>query len=93
MSNALYAGNRTAPVVKVERKANAAAPKRGASLTDAYRPRGLEDLPWRIRHRTLRGMFRIFGPPTLAAGRDPLDRLARERTARYADKATEQPAS
>lgn len=93
ISNALYAANRTAPIVKVERKTTAGAPKRGAMPADAYRPRGLEDLPWRIRHRILRGMFRIFGPPTLAKGRDPLDRLARERTARYAHKATARPAS
>lgn len=90
MSNALYAGNRTAPIVKVERRA--AAPKRSAPPADAYRPRGLEDLPWRLRHRILRGMFRVFGPPTLGS-KDPLSRLAAERTARYAHKATPPPAS
>lgn len=85
MSNALYADNRTAPIVKVDRRTvdTVGGARRLAPTT--YRPHGLEDLPWRIKYRTLRAMFRVFGPPTLGSN-DPLTRLARERETRYAER-------
>ena len=46
-------------------------------------PRGLEDLPWRMRYRVLRFLFHVLGPAQLSFGKDPLLRLEREREARY----------
>jgi hypothetical protein len=51
-----------------------------------YEPRGLEDLPWRIGYRVRRGLFHIFGPPTLNERNDPHKKLERERAARYAGR-------
>jgi hypothetical protein len=53
----------------------------------AYEPRRLEDLAWRIGYRVRRGLFHVFGPPTLNERNDPHKKLERERAARYAAKA------
>jgi hypothetical protein len=53
-------------------------------------PRGFEDLPWRIGYRVRRGLFHIFGPPTLNTHNDPHKRLERERAARYAGRTAAQ---
>lgn len=84
-SNALYADHRTAAIVKSDRRTPARATARQVAA-GTYRPRGVEDLPWRIKYRTLRAMFRVFGPPTLGPNNDPLARLARDREARYAGR-------
>ena len=52
-----------------------------------YEPHGFEDLGWRIGYRIRRGLFHIFGPPTLNERNDPHKKLERERAARYAAKA------
>ena len=84
MSNALYHDNRTAPIVKVERKANRVSPRKVAAGT--YKPRGFEDFRWRFLYRVKRSIFTVFGPPQLMPHNDPLARLAREREERYAGR-------
>jgi hypothetical protein len=49
-------------------------------------PHGFEDLPWRIGYRVKRGLFHVFGPPTLNDRNNPHMMLERERAARYADR-------
>jgi hypothetical protein len=51
----------------------------------ATEPHGFEDLGWRIGYRVRRGLFHIFGPPTLNERNDPHKKLERERAARYAN--------
>jgi hypothetical protein len=53
-------------------------------------PHGFEDLGWRIGYRVRRGLFHVFGPPTLNERNDPHKKLERERAARYADRAPAQ---
>jgi hypothetical protein len=54
--------------------------------TTDYEPHGLEDLPWRIGYRVRRGLFHVFGPPTLNDRNNPHVWLAQERAARYAQR-------
>ncbi|HEX3826481.1 MAG TPA: hypothetical protein VHV82_04330 [Sporichthyaceae bacterium] len=49
-------------------------------------PHGFEDLPWRIGYRVKRGLFHVFGPPTLNDRNNPHLMLERERAARYAHR-------
>jgi hypothetical protein len=84
MSNALYQDNRTAPIVKKERKATTVSARKVAAGT--YQPRGFEDLAWRVKYRCRRAVFTILGPPQLMPHNDPLARLAREREERYAGR-------
>lgn len=50
-------------------------------------PRTFEDLPWRAGYRVRRFLFHIMGPPQLSGDRNPHVRLAKEREARYAERA------
>ncbi|HUQ00397.1 MAG TPA: hypothetical protein VM093_08045 [Aeromicrobium sp.] len=84
MSNALYQDNRTAPIVKKERKATTVSARTLAPGT--YRPRFFEDVPWRIKYRAQRSLFTIWGPPQLNPHNDPLALLARRREERYAGR-------
>lgn len=51
-----------------------------------WEPRGLEDLGWRIKYRLRKAGFTVFGPAQLRPENDPLMRLTRERTERYASR-------
>jgi hypothetical protein len=54
--------------------------------TISNEPHGLEDLPWRIGYRVRRGLFHLFGPPTMDDRNNPHVKLAKERAARYASR-------
>lgn len=54
---------------------------------DGPQPRRFEDLPWRTGWKVRRFVMHIWGPSQLDEARDPLLRLARERTERYAARA------
>lgn len=84
MSNALYQDNRTAPIVKKERKAT--TPSARTLAPGTYRPRFYEDVPWRLKYRVQRSLFTIWGPPQLNPHNDPLALLARRREERYAGR-------
>jgi hypothetical protein len=49
-------------------------------------PHGLQDLPWRIGYRVRRGLFHVFGPPTLDDRNNPHVWLEQERATRYAQR-------
>jgi hypothetical protein len=84
VSNALYQGNRTAPIAQVERKPAAPSARKVAAGT--YKPRWFEDLRWRLKYRAQRSLFTIWGPPQLDKNNDPLALLARRREERYAGR-------
>jgi hypothetical protein len=54
---------------------------------EAVGPKWFEDLPWRVGYRIRRFLFHIWGPPQLSDDRDPLKALARQRQARYSERA------
>jgi len=83
-SNALFQGNRTAPISKVERKV--AGPNARKVAEGTYQPRGFEDFGWRLKYRLQRAVFTVWGPPQLTKDNDPLALLARRREERYAGR-------
>lgn len=50
-------------------------------------PRWFEDIPWRVGYRLRWLGFTLFGPAQLEGEDDPMERLKRERSRRYAVRA------